>query len=97
MFDRAIQGYDLVIKLEPKNPKTYDGRGNAFFEKGILDGDVADYDAAIANYDQAIALYRKHAPAYSNRLATRSTQQHMDAAKAIRFNVAGDLTPSGIY
>ena len=98
MFDRAIQGYDLVIKLEPKNPKTYDGRGNAFFEKGILDGDAADYDAAIANYDQAIALYRKHAPAYSNGLATtRSAQQHMDAAKAIRFNVAGDLTPSGIY
>jgi tetratricopeptide (TPR) repeat protein len=97
MFDRAIQGYDRVIKLEPKNPTTYDDRGNAFFEKGILDGDAADYDAAIANYDQAIALYRKNAPAYSNRLATtRSAQQHMDAAKAIRFNVADDLTPSGI-
>jgi tetratricopeptide (TPR) repeat protein len=97
MFDRAIQGYNLVIKLEPKNPTAYNDRGNAFFEKGNLDGDAADYDAAIANYHQAIAIYRKHAAAYSNRLATtRSAQQHMDAAKAIRFNVADDLTPSGI-
>jgi len=96
MFDQAIRGYDQLIKLDPKNPKTYNARGNAFFEKGNLDADAADYDQAIANYDQAISLERKYGAAYSNRLATtRSAQQHMDAAKAIKFNVADTLAGEG--
>jgi tetratricopeptide (TPR) repeat protein len=96
MFDRAIQGYDQVIKLDRKNPKTYNDRGNAFFEKGNLDGDAAAYEQAIADYNHAIALDRKYGAAYSDHLATtRSAQQHMNAAKVIRFNVADDLGHQG--
>ena len=67
MFVHVIQGYDRAIKLDRKNAKIYNDRGNAFFEKGKFDGAAADYDQAIANYSQAIALNPKYALAYSNR------------------------------
>jgi tetratricopeptide (TPR) repeat protein len=71
IFDRAIQGYDEVIVQDPKDPQTYNNRGNAYFAEGDLDHTVADYDQALADYDRAIVLDPKYAIAYSNRCWTR--------------------------
>ena len=66
-FDRAIEGYDQVIMLAPTDAKTYNDRGNAFFERANLDGNAADYDRAFEDYDQAIRFDPNYAAAYSNR------------------------------
>jgi tetratricopeptide (TPR) repeat protein len=77
IFVQAILAYDRVIMRNPTDAKIYRARGNAFLEKGKLEGDAADYgplDSAAAAYDQAIADYSsaitldpKDADAYSDR------------------------------
>jgi tetratricopeptide (TPR) repeat protein len=67
IFDRAIQGYSQVIKLDPMNAINYNDRGNAFFGKANLDGDAANYNNAVADYSHAITLDPNYAVAYSNR------------------------------
>ena len=74
MLDRAIQGYDQAIKLDPKNAVVaYAGRGWAYAIKG-------DYDRAIKDYDQAIQLDPKNVIAFRNRgIAYESKGDHEHA------------------
>ena len=58
-LDRAIQGYEQAIQLDPKSAATYVGRGLAYGAKG-------DYDRAIQDCNQAIQLDPKNAVAYQN-------------------------------
>jgi tetratricopeptide (TPR) repeat protein len=71
IFDRAIQGYNEVINLDPKDASTYNDRGNAYFARGNLDNAAADYDAAMADYSRAITLNPEYGFAYSNRCWAR--------------------------
>jgi tetratricopeptide (TPR) repeat protein len=84
MLDRAIQGYDQAIQLDPKNAVAYVGRGFAYALKG-------DHDRAIQNYDQAIQLDPKSAVAYRNRgvaYASKGDNQRaiQDLDQAIRLD-----------
>jgi len=92
IFDQAIQSYNKVIMLNPKDYKAYNDRGNAFFDKGKLNGDAADYGQALADFSQAIALNSKYAIAFSNRCwagvtVTEQLQQALsDCASALRID-----------
>jgi tetratricopeptide (TPR) repeat protein len=75
MFDRAIQGYDQAIRLDPKNAAAYNGRGGAYQAKG-------DDDHAIADYDQEIRLDPKYAGAFYNRGSAYGAKGDLDHAIA---------------
>ena len=98
MFDRVIQGYNDVIKLDPRNPQAYNDRGNAFFARGNVDQASADYSQAIANYDQAILLDPKYALAYNNRCWVRVVigqqlqQALLDCSESLRTQPNTDLS-----
>jgi tetratricopeptide (TPR) repeat protein len=82
IFDRAIEGYNKVIVLNPSDPLIYNNRGNAYLGKG-------SFDDAIADYDHAIKLDPNYAVAYSNRCWARviaGKQMHqalLDCNKAL--------------
>jgi len=59
-YDGAIENFNKVIELDPKNAKAYAGRGNA---KGIF----GDNKGAIQDYNKAIELNPNYADAYNNR------------------------------
>jgi tetratricopeptide (TPR) repeat protein len=84
MFDRAIQGYDQAIRLNP-NAAAYIGRGSAYGVKG-------DLDHAIADFDQAIRLDPKSAKAFLNRGSAYSAKGDLDHAIA-DFDQAIRLDP----
>jgi tetratricopeptide (TPR) repeat protein len=75
IFDRAIQGYDEVIRTNPDSAAAYNGRGAAYASKG-------DFDRAIADYAQAIALDPKFAGAYYNRGRAYYDKRDFDRAIA---------------
>jgi len=58
--DRAIEDYNVAIRIDPEDAFAYNNRGNAYRGKG-------DYDRAIADYNKAIGLDPKFAMAYNNR------------------------------
>jgi tetratricopeptide (TPR) repeat protein len=96
MIDRAIQGYDEVIKLDPSYAPAWTYRATAYLEKG-------DFDQAIANLNQAIALDPKSAVAYNGRcyayvISNRQLQQALaDCNESLRLrpNNAATLDSRG--
>jgi tetratricopeptide (TPR) repeat protein len=48
-YDKAIDDYDVAIRLDPKSAMTFDYRGRAYAAK-------QDYDRATADYKEAIRL-----------------------------------------
>jgi tetratricopeptide (TPR) repeat protein len=73
MLDRAIQGNDRAIQLDPKFSAAYIGRGLAYGAKG-------DYNRAVQDYDKAILLDPKNAVAYQNRGAVYGSKGDYDRA-----------------
>jgi tetratricopeptide (TPR) repeat protein len=59
-YDRAIEDFDLAIKINPNNASAFSGRGRGFAIKG-------QYDRAIEDYDQAIKLDPKESRVFQNR------------------------------
>jgi tetratricopeptide (TPR) repeat protein len=47
-YDRAIQDYDQVLSLDPKN-------GLAFNNRGLAYGRIGDFDRAISDYENSSA------------------------------------------
>src|SRR6266478_9010569 len=83
-YDRAIQNYDEVIRLNPNHAKAFSNRGIAYGRKG-------DYDRAIENYNEAIRLNPNHANALYNRGNAYKHNKDYDRAvldydKVIRLN-----------
>lgn len=82
-LDRAIQSFDEVLKLDPKNVNALIGRGDAYDDKG-------DHDRAIADYNQVLAIDPKNPYAFYNRgLAYRRMNDYdraiADYTKAIAY------------
>lgn len=96
MVDRAIQGYDEVIKVDPSYAPAWTYRATAYLEKG-------DFDRAIADLNRAIALDPKSAAAYNGRcyasvISNRQLQQALaDCNKSLelRPNNAATLDSRG--
>jgi tetratricopeptide (TPR) repeat protein len=83
-FDRAIEDYDLAVRLRPLEPSTYHGRGDAYFGK-------RDFERAVTDYDEALRLDSKNAVTWNNRgLALhrlgRSDRALADFAEALRLD-----------
>ncbi len=58
--DKAINDFNIAVKLQPELAVAYNNRGNAYLLKG-------DLDKAIADYSQSIKHAPKDAMSYSNR------------------------------
>jgi tetratricopeptide (TPR) repeat protein len=85
-YDRAIQDYDISIKLNPTFSKPFNNRGVAYQKKG-------DYDRAIKDFDEAIKLSPDYARAFANRAETH--QRRHDYQSAVRdYDNAIRLDPS---
>ena len=47
MFDRAIEGYTVVINMDPTYAEAYNGRGSALHDESKLDQALDDFNKAI--------------------------------------------------
>jgi tetratricopeptide (TPR) repeat protein len=82
-FQRAVENYTEIIKLQPNDAAAYLARGHA--RSGL-----ADVIGTIADCDQAIKLKPDYAEAYESRGNARSALGHYQAAiadydQAIKF------------
>ncbi len=84
-IDRAIEGYNKELELNPKNFKAFGNRGIAFHQKG-------DFDSAIKDYNKVLKLDPNDAKAYSSRGLAYYEMGDLD--NAIRnLNKAIELNP----
>jgi tetratricopeptide (TPR) repeat protein len=87
--DKAISDFNASIALWPSNPNPYNGRGNAYRDKG-------ECDIAISDYNEAIKLGL--AFALTGRASCWVEKRDFDKAladdnEAIRRNTTGSLVP----
>ncbi len=85
--DRAIETYDLLLKLSPNDPALYLKEGQAYLSAG-------NSDKAEAAFDQAIALDNQNAEAYTERARLEFKQNRLnqaitDAKQALTINPDG--------
>jgi tetratricopeptide (TPR) repeat protein len=89
MLDRVIQGYDEVVRLDPKNPIGYASRGVAYNSKG-------DIDRAFAEFNEAIRIDPKNAVGYLTRGAAYNSKGERD--RAIQdYDKAIGLDPKNVF
>jgi tetratricopeptide (TPR) repeat protein len=85
-YDRAIQDYSEVIRLDPNDARAFYARGNAYRDK-------QDYDRAIQDYNEAIRLDPNHSYVFTNRGNVYFYKQDYD--RAIQdYNEAIRLDPN---
>ena len=72
-YDRAIQDYDAIIRIEPNKALAFNNRGNGYLRK-------AQYDRALQDFDQALRLDPKLALALLNRAAVHRAKAQFDSA-----------------
>lgn len=64
LIDKAIEHYQIAVRLNPYAPEIYTNLGNAYFDKGWLDKAIEYYQIAIGlkpnyqNYNQLAGVYR---------------------------------------
>ncbi|MGH1376033.1 MAG: tetratricopeptide repeat protein [Alphaproteobacteria bacterium] len=81
----AIKNYDEVIKRDSDNLVAY-------FNRGIANGKIEEYDASIADYDEVIRIFPKDAYAYNNRGLSKHNLDDYKAAIE-DYDVAIGLAP----
>jgi tetratricopeptide (TPR) repeat protein len=72
-YDRAIQDYDAIIRIDPNRALAFNNRGNGYLRK-------AQYDRALQDLDQAIRLDPKFPLALVNRAAVHRAKARFDDA-----------------
>jgi tetratricopeptide (TPR) repeat protein len=72
-FEKAIEDYNVLIRLEPKNAEAYCSRGKAYAER-------SQYEKAVDDYTNAIDLNQDSVEAYRGRAAAREKKADMDGA-----------------
>lgn len=91
-YEEAIQAFDKVIALDPKNVKSRINKGNAFSDQGkhyeaIQAHDKADlaYSKAIEFYDEALDIDPKNAKAWNNKgTVLRDKSKYNEAIQAYK-------------
>jgi tetratricopeptide (TPR) repeat protein len=64
LLERAFQGYDRAIQLDPKNAVAYRSRGVAYAGMGKLDSSIQDLDRAIRLAPKDAVTYGRRATDY---------------------------------
>jgi tetratricopeptide (TPR) repeat protein len=88
-FDRALQDFAEVLKIEPDNAMAYLGNGLAYTNKG-------EYDRAIENLNQALKLNPNNAIIYSARGLAYYSKKEYDLAIA-DYGKAMELDPNNSF
>jgi tetratricopeptide (TPR) repeat protein len=84
-WDSAIWEYTQAIRLEPKHPAAYVGRGDAYEAKGEHEKAIADYTEAIRLKPNYAMAYNNRGIAYQNRGDTKKAQADFDQAKRLGY------------
>ena len=72
-YDKAIDDYTEIFKLNPNHVQAYNNRGNVYALKGLQ-------EEAINDYDEAIKLDPKYPEAYNNRANQKAMKREYDVA-----------------
>jgi tetratricopeptide (TPR) repeat protein len=91
-FDRAIADFSEAIRLEPRYPGSFNGRGIAYNNRGLAYGNKKDFDLAIGDFSEAIRLNPTDAIAFNSRGHAFAQKKDLDSAIA-DFNEAIRLEP----
>ena len=83
-YDLAVADYDAALKLFPSE-NGYHGRGLVFYNEGL-------YERAISDYDKALGLNQKYIEAYISRGLAYMAQDKFDPALS-DYNKALELDP----
>jgi tetratricopeptide (TPR) repeat protein len=86
LFNRAVEGYDEVLRINPNYGRGYVGRGAAYSAKG-------DFDRATADHNKAIALDPQNADAYLGRGNVYFNKGDLDRA-IVDYNEVIKLDPN---
>ena len=87
-WDEAIEQFDKLVKLQPKNAEAYYFRAGAWHSK-------EQFDKAIADYDAALRLRPRYADALYGRGAARD-QQGLPALAITDLDAALGLVPDDV-
>ena len=87
-YDRAIEDFNQVLKLDPTHAQSFNNRGTAYVYKG-------NYDLGIRDFNKAIELDPKLAAAYHSRGAAYARQGKFEQARP-DFDIAIELAPEDI-
>lgn len=85
-FDRALEDFNISIKMNPANAKVYINRANIY-------GLKSRFDSALADYSKAIELDNSDAQTFFNRAITYSIMKQFDKAAA-DYSTALTLNPA---
>ena len=80
VLDRAIQGYDQAIQIDPTNAAPYISRGFAYTLKGNNDRAIQDYGQAIQLDPTSAVAYRNRGVAYATKGDNPRAIQDLDQA-----------------
>jgi tetratricopeptide (TPR) repeat protein len=85
LLDRAIEEYQIALRMLPDTPSVHNNLGNAYASKGLV-------DKAIAEYQTALRLRPKNAEAHNNLGAAYASQGLVDKAME-EYQIALRLKP----
>ena len=85
-YDRALEDFNMSIKINPNNAKVYINRAN-------IHGLKSKFDLALSDYSKAIELDNTDAQTFFNRAITYSMMKQYDKA-AVDYTTALSLNPA---
>ena len=81
-FQKAVTVTFPAIKINPKNPASYNNRGFAWRNKGELDRAIVDFEQAVKlNPDYAIAFYNRGNAFYEKKDYDRAIVEYDQSIK----------------
>ena len=87
-LELAIEDFDSILRINPKDTAAYVNRGTAYSRKGDQDRAITDYDIAIRLDPHLGEAYADRGRAYSLKANWRQTIADCDAALLIDPNIA---------
>ena len=85
-FDKALESYNKILKIDPNNAKAY-------YNRGFTYNGLEQYDEALKDYDTAITLEPNNTNGYHSRGFTYNILKQYD--KALKnYNKAIELNPN---
>jgi tetratricopeptide (TPR) repeat protein len=89
MMKEAIRAYNEAVRLDPRNARIYNRRGDAYRRLGR-------YHQALLDYNQAIRLAPQLAESYAGRafadtLLSKDKEAQQDVARAIELGFESTL------